>query len=247
MTTPSNGITQEVIRDLMPPYRLDQDLLAATFACIAPPPPDATPAWRHARITRLLQEIAAQKPADAAQARIATQILTTRELADTVTAGALAPGLSLAELCRAARTTAELLRSANALERTLNRHQQNPVPFYGTVIQDEVDIPALDATWARTPTPPPAPNPNPQPTQADVPRRRATPPAPPPTPPVPTPPPAPTPRLPEPAAHPAPEAPPHTRPAAPNSDWTITRLDSGPGWTREVLRHRDAPQTQAAE
>src|SRR5208282_440663 len=42
----------------------------------------------------------------------------------------------------------ELLRSAAALDRTLARHQQMPVPFYGTVIQDEVDIPALEAMWA---------------------------------------------------------------------------------------------------
>jgi hypothetical protein len=34
MSTPSNGITAEAIRGVMPPYRLSRDLLAATFAAL---------------------------------------------------------------------------------------------------------------------------------------------------------------------------------------------------------------------
>jgi hypothetical protein len=45
MAQPSNGITPEVIRDLMPPYELSPDLLQPTFAAIPRPPPDATPEW----------------------------------------------------------------------------------------------------------------------------------------------------------------------------------------------------------
>ena len=39
----------------MPPYQFSPDLLQATFAAIPRPrpPPDATPAWRHAHIARL--------------------------------------------------------------------------------------------------------------------------------------------------------------------------------------------------
>jgi hypothetical protein len=51
-------------------------------------------------------------------------------------------------MCRLGRTAAELLRSADRLDRTLARHQQMPVSFYGTVVQDEVDIPALETFWA---------------------------------------------------------------------------------------------------
>src|SRR5271157_3868969 len=148
MAIASNGITPEVIRGVMPPYRLSADLLAATIATLPAPPPDSTTAWRQARLTRLLQEITALKPADAAQARIATQILTTRGLVDAFIARAHAPNLEINQMCRLGRTAAELLRSAVALDRTLARHQQMPVPFYGTVIQDEVDIPALEAMWA---------------------------------------------------------------------------------------------------
>src|ERR1017187_8648915 len=70
MTPPTNGITPEVIREMMPPYHLSADLLAAAFASIPPPSPDATQAWRQKRAARLVQEIAGLMPADAPQARI---------------------------------------------------------------------------------------------------------------------------------------------------------------------------------
>jgi hypothetical protein len=68
MSTASDGITPEVIRGVMPPYHLSLDLLHATFAALPAPPPDATPAWRRARVTRLTAEIVApikgpQRPA----------------------------------------------------------------------------------------------------------------------------------------------------------------------------------------
>ncbi len=147
MALPSNGITADVIRDVMPPYRLDPDLMASTVAALPPPPQDTTTAWRQAHLTRLLGEIAALKPADAAQARIASHLLIVRELVDTFSARTHAAAPDIAQMCRLSRTTTELLRSANALERTLERHQQKPVPFYGTVVQDEVDIPDLATLW----------------------------------------------------------------------------------------------------
>src|SRR5580704_16575724 len=178
MSQPSNGITPEVIRGVMPPYHLSPDLLAATIAALPAPPPDTTTAWRQARLARLLQEVAARKPADAAQARIAAQILTTQELADAFIARALTPNLEINLMCRLGRTAADLLRSADRLDRSLARHQQMPVSFYGNVIQDEVDIPALETLWssgipapasAAAPTattPPPDPSPTPPQPQA---------------------------------------------------------------------------------
>src|SRR5580704_1361813 len=148
MSQPSNGITPEVIRGVMPPYHLSADLLAATIAALPAPPPDTTTAWRQARLTRLLQEVAARKPADAAQARISAQILTTQQLAEALIARALTPNLEINLMCRLGRTAGDLLRSADRLDRSLARHQQMPVSFYGNVIQDEVDIPALETLWA---------------------------------------------------------------------------------------------------
>ena len=147
MSFPSNGITPAVIREMMPPYHLDNDLLGAMFAALPPPPPDASAAWRRARIIRLMHEISTLVPANAAQARIATEIVVTRALADTITARAYAPDLTMLQMCRVARSAAEVRRTAIGLERLLARHQQLPVPFFGTVLADEVDVAAVDAVW----------------------------------------------------------------------------------------------------
>src|SRR5271156_2660903 len=151
MSEPSNGITAEVIRQIMPPYQLNPDLLQATLAALPRPPQDATLAWREARIARLTQEISALMPANAAQARIASQIVISRELADTLTTQSHAPGLEIPLMCRLARTAATVMQPAAMLERSLTRHHQKPAPFFGTVLSDAVDISALDATWHRTP------------------------------------------------------------------------------------------------
>jgi hypothetical protein len=160
MSQPSNGITPEVIRGVMPPCELSPDLLQATFAAIARPPPDATPTWRHAHLARLTQEISTLMPANAAQARIAAQILIYRELADTVATQAHASATDLPLLCRFARTAATLGQTAAMLERSLIRYHQNPAPYFGTVLSDAVDIPALDATWHPTPDHQPHPAPD---------------------------------------------------------------------------------------
>jgi hypothetical protein len=237
MAQPSNGITPEVIRGVMPPCELSPDLLQATFAAIARPPPDATPTWRHAHLARLTQEISTLMPANAAQARIAAQILIYRELADTVATQAHASATDLPLLCRFARTAATLGQTAAMLERSLIRYHQNPAPYFGTVLSDAVDIPALDATWCGNPDQPP--------TAPEAALRR------PPDPPNPSPPAQPTPPSaaltptepqPDPPPHPATAATADPAPDAPaTSEWTRTLLDSGPGWSREVLRHRSSP------
>jgi hypothetical protein len=147
MSLPSNGITPEVIREMMPPYQLSADLLAAAFAAVPAPPPGATQAWRVERATRLVQEIAGLMPADAPQARIAAEIVIVREAADDTFAWANAPGLTVDQVCRLRRTAGGLTVSAAALELTLARHQQRPVPFFGTVLVDGVDVAALAAGW----------------------------------------------------------------------------------------------------
>jgi hypothetical protein len=234
MSQPSNGITPEVIRGVMPPYQLSPDLLQATLTALAKPPPDSTTAWRHARIARLTQEISTLMPANANQARIAAQVVITRELADTLVTQAQAPGLEIPLLCRLARTAATVTQTAIMLERSLTRHHQKPAPFFGTVLSDQVDIPALDATWHPNPDhqPEPAPDAAPPPTQRSPAPSNPSPPA------QPTPPSADltTPQ-------PEPNHPPHATPTAPNDttpEWSIIKLDSGPGWSREVLRHRSS-------
>ena len=237
MSQPSNGITPEVLRDIMPPYELSADLLQATLAAIPRPPPNATTAWRHARIARLTQEISALMPANAAQARIAAQILVYRELTDTAATLAHTPGVTVAEFCRLARSAAALAQTAATLGRSLTQYQQKPAPFFGTVLSDAVDIPAVDAMWCGNPSqPPPAPEaavPRPPDPPTTSPPAQPTPPSAALTPTEPQPQPDPPPH---PAADPAPDA-------TTTSEWTRTLLDSGPGWSREVLRHRSSPAT----
>ena len=149
MAIPSNGITAEVIRGVMPPYTLSPDLLAGTLRALAPPPADATTAWRHARIARLVQEIGGLMPADAPQARIAADIVIVREAADDTFARSFAPELTVEQLCRLRRIAGELKRTGATLERTLARRQAVPAPFFGRVEADAVDIGALDAVWCK--------------------------------------------------------------------------------------------------
>ena len=147
MTLPSNGITPEIIREMMPPYHLDTDLLAATITALPRPPANASPAWRQARLARLVREIAGLMPADAPQARVASAILIAREAADDTYARAAAPGLTGEQVCRLRRTAADLERTAMSLERGLARRQAKPAPFFGTVLAEGVDLAALDAVW----------------------------------------------------------------------------------------------------
>src|SRR5208282_5875570 len=67
--------------------------------------------------------------------------------ADTLANRAYAPGVTVEQMCRLSRGSAELVRTATSLVRTPARGQQKPVPFYGTVVEDEVDVAAVDAVW----------------------------------------------------------------------------------------------------
>ncbi len=149
MSLASNGITAEVIRGMMPPYHLSADLLEATFAALPPPPANAPQGWRQVRVARLTQEFATLMPANAAQARIVSQVLIMRELADAIATSASAPGLAPEQMARVGRASAELMRTAAGLVRGLERAQQKPVPFFGTVLADGVDLAALDAVWGK--------------------------------------------------------------------------------------------------
>jgi hypothetical protein len=151
MSTPSNGITTEVIREVMPHYHLNTDLPGETLRVLPPPPPNASTPWRHARITRLVQEIGGLMPADRPQARIAAQFVIVREIADDSFRRSNAPGLTIEQVCQLRRVGADLARTALSAARTLTRRQFKPAPFSGTVEADAVDIAALDSRWRNEP------------------------------------------------------------------------------------------------
>jgi len=150
MTLLTAGITKEVMRDIMPPYSLDADLLARAIGILPPPPPDASESWRRARLTRLVCEISVLVPADAAQAKLAAEIVVFRETADDTLDRANRPGLTVEQVCRVRRAAADLTRTSATLERTLSRRQEMPAAFFGTVLGDQVDIAALDAVWCKS-------------------------------------------------------------------------------------------------
>jgi hypothetical protein len=135
----------EIIRDTLPRHRLGAYVLAAMFASIPAPLPHATAAWRQARVARLVREVAGLIPADAPQARIAAQIVIVREVTDDTFAQAGAPGTTVEQVCRLQRTASALMMSAAALECTLVRHQERPLPLFGTELADGIEIAAIAA------------------------------------------------------------------------------------------------------
>ena len=148
MSQPTNG-PPDISGDNPPPYRLSADLLAATLAALPPPPHDASPAWRQARVKRLIGEIAAFLPADAGQARLASHILIMSELAGTVATQSYAPEVTVDQMCRLRSTSAEVGRTVAMLVRTLQRRQQQPVPLFATVVEDGIAIAAAEKAWGK--------------------------------------------------------------------------------------------------
>jgi hypothetical protein len=161
MSDPSNGITFRVIQEMMPDYHLAPDLLEAVVAALPPPPASATTAWRHARLTRIIEEVAARVPMDAAQGHLAGQIAMVQFLADDFATRIHTPGLDLGQMCRLTRTTDALLHTVARMERVLERRQFRVMPFRDVKAVDGFDLAALDQTWCSTPLQQPATGPRP--------------------------------------------------------------------------------------
>jgi hypothetical protein len=152
----------------MPEYHIEADLLGGVLTAMPPPPPDASPAWRRARLTRIIEEVAARVPMDAAQGHLAGQLVVVQFLADDMLGRITAPGLPLAERRLVTRTADDLLRSVVRLERALERRQTRVLPFRDVGAVGGFDLDALDGVWCRlipaaaaeAVTPPAAPAPD---------------------------------------------------------------------------------------
>ncbi len=149
MPDPSNGITFRTIQEAMPDYHITQDLLDGVLTAMPPPPADASPSWRRARLTRIIEEIAARVPMDPAQGHLAGQLVVVQFLADDMMERLMTPGLPLAERRLTARTTDDLLRSVVRLERALERRQTRVMPFRDVGAVAGFDLDALDGVWCR--------------------------------------------------------------------------------------------------
>jgi hypothetical protein len=149
MADPSNGITFRTIQEAMPEYHIEADLLGGVLTAMPPPLPDASPAWRRARLTRIIEEVAARVPMDAAQGHLAGQLVVVQFLADEMLGRITAPGLPLAERRQVTRTADDLLRSVVRLERALERRQTRVMPFRDVGAVGGFDLDALDGVWCR--------------------------------------------------------------------------------------------------
>ncbi len=119
------------------------------FAAIPPPPAAATAAWRHARVTRVIEEVAARVPMDAAQGHLAAQIAVFQFMADGLAAQIHAPGLDMLEMYRLTRLMDALAQTVARLERSLERRQFRVMPFRDVRAVDGFDLDAMDAVWCR--------------------------------------------------------------------------------------------------
>jgi hypothetical protein len=151
MSFTSAGITHRVIQEAMPEFHIGQDLLDGVLTAIPSPPAEASVAWRHARLTRIIEEIAAFNPFDAVQARLASEIVMTQFLAEDTGKRSCAPDLTVEQVCRLRRTTTELMRTGERLERALERRQARAVPWRDAPATDGFDLGALDAVWRDDP------------------------------------------------------------------------------------------------
>jgi hypothetical protein len=149
MADPSNGITFRTIQEAMPDYHIEADLLGGVLTAMPPPPADASLSWRRARLTRVIEEVAARVPMDAAQGHLAGQLVVVQFLADDMLERITTPDLPLAERRQVTRTADDLLRSVVRLERALERRQTRVLPFRDVGAVGGFDLDALDGVWCR--------------------------------------------------------------------------------------------------
>src|SRR3984885_2942328 len=129
MSTSFPGITLRTIQEAMPEYHIDNDLVHGVLTAMPPPPAGASAAWRRARLTRIIEEVAARVPMDAAQGHLAGQIVVVEFLADDMLGRITMPGLPLAERRLATRPAGDPPRPRGRVARTLERRQTRVLPF----------------------------------------------------------------------------------------------------------------------
>jgi hypothetical protein len=149
MPDPSNGITFRTIQEAMPEYRISDDLVRGVLGAMPPPPAGISHAWRREHLARVIDEVAARVPMDAAQGHLAGQLVVVEFLAFEMLERVTTWDLPLAERRLASRTSDDLIRSITRLERTLERRQARVLPFRDVGAVAAFDLDALDRVWCR--------------------------------------------------------------------------------------------------
>src|ERR1700678_2869380 len=148
MPDPSNGITFRTIQEAMPEYHISDDLVRGVLGAL-PPPAGISHAWRRERLARVIDEVAARVPMDAAQGHLAGQLVVVEFLALEMLERVTTWELPLAERRLASRTSDDLIRSITRLERTLERRQARVMPFRDVGAVAAFDLDMLDRAWCR--------------------------------------------------------------------------------------------------
>jgi hypothetical protein len=149
MSDNSKGITFRTIQEAMPEYHISDDLVRGVLGAMPPPGAGVSYAWRRERLARVIEEIAARVPMDAAQGHLAGQLVVVEFLADEMLERVTTWDLSLAERRLASRTSDDLSRSITRLERTLERRQARVMPFRDVGVVAGFDLDVLDRVWCR--------------------------------------------------------------------------------------------------
>ncbi len=149
MADPSNGITFRTIQEAMPEYHISNDLVRGVVAAMPPPAAGICHAWRRERLARVVDEVAARVPMDAAQGHLAGQLVVVEFLALEMLERVTTWALPLAERRLASRTSDDLTRSITRLERTLERRQMRVMPFRDVGAAAGFDLDMLDRVWCR--------------------------------------------------------------------------------------------------
>ena len=149
MADPSNGITFRTIQEAMPEYHISDDLVRGVLGALPPPPAGISHAWRREHLARVIEEIAARVPMDAAQGQLAGQLVAAAFVAFEMLERVTTWDLPLAERRLASRTSDDLIRSISRLERTLERRQMRVMPFRDVGAVAGFDLDMLDRVWCR--------------------------------------------------------------------------------------------------
>ena len=102
MFDPSNGITFRTVQEAMPEYPIFTDLVRGELAAMPPPAAIASHAWCRERLARLVDEVSARVPMDAAQGHSGGQLVVVEFLADEMLERITTWELSLAARAEAA-------------------------------------------------------------------------------------------------------------------------------------------------
>jgi hypothetical protein len=149
MPDQSSGITFRTIQEAMPEYHISDDLVRGVLVAMPAPAPGISRAFRHERLARVVDEVAARVPMDAAQGHLAGQLVVVEFLAFEMLERVTTWDLPLAERRLASRTSDDLIRSITRLERTLERRQARVMPFRDVGAADGFDLDMLDRVWCR--------------------------------------------------------------------------------------------------